>query len=108
MSDKDWWVRARLRVWGHWGRGGVPSLPTMSTTEKVRIGRGGVPCDDMPDPVAEVDAVVRSAPTDQRIVLIVAYTQTGPLAEKARRLHITRWTFKRRLERAESFVALNL
>ena len=106
--SSDWWVQARLRTWGRWGRGGLPSLPTMSTTEKARIGRGGVPIDDMPPPIAEVDAVVRSAPPEQRIVLILAYTHTGPLKVKAQRLHITRWTFRRRLERAESFVALNL
>ena len=104
----DWWVRARLRAWGHWARGGIPSMPTMSTTEKARIGRGGVPIDDMPIPIAEVDSAVRRAPADQRIVLILTYAQPGPIYAKAQRLHITRWTFKRRLERAESFIALNL
>ena len=97
-----------MRAWGSWARGGIPSLPTMSTTEKARIGRGGVPSDEMPPIIAEVDHVVCIAPADQRIVLIVAYAHTGPVKDKAMRLRLSRWQFRRRLERAESFVALNL
>jgi hypothetical protein len=105
----QWWVKRRLTFWGRWARSGVaPSLPTMSTTEKARIGRGGVPDDSMPPDIAEVDHVVCIAPPEVRQVLIVYYAQTGSKVEKARRVGITRYAFGRRLERGESFVALNL
>jgi hypothetical protein len=101
-------VKIRLAQWGRWARGGIPSLPTMSTTEKARMGRGGVPCDEMPVHIAEVDHTVAISPPECKIVLIVYYCQQGPFTEKAHRLGLSRWSFRRRLERGESFVAMNL
>ena len=105
----EWWVKRRLTFWGRWARSGfAPALPTMSTTEKARIGRGGVPDDSMPPDIAEVDHVVCIAAPEVRQALIVYYAQTGSKEEKARRVGITRWAFRRRVERGETWVALNL
>ena len=62
----------------------------------------------MPPHVAEVDHLVVISPLELKQVLIVYYAQQGHLNEKANRLGLTRWTFRRRLERGESFIAINL
>lgn len=104
----EWWVKRRLIFWGRWAQTGLPTLPTMSTIEKARSGRGGVPNDEMPPDIAEVDHVVCIAPQHIKMALIVYYAQRGGKEEKARRIGLTRWAFRRRVEQGESFVALNL
>jgi hypothetical protein len=104
----QWWVKRRLAWWGRWARTGLPTLPTMCATEKARTGRGGTPNDEMPDDVAEVDRVVCQAPRHIKIVMIVYYAQTGHVQEKANRLGLSRWQFRRLLDQGESFVAMNL
>ena len=101
-------VRLRLARWGRWARGGMPSLPTMSSIEKARSGRGGTPNLEMPADVAEVDHLVTRAPPDYKQVLIVYYCQQGRKREKAHHCGLTVWSFERRLERGESYVAINL
>jgi hypothetical protein len=80
----------------------------MCATEKARTGRGGTPSDEMPPAIAEVDHLICRAPPECKIVLIVYYAQSGQLQEKAQRLGLSRWQFRRRLERGEGFIALNL
>jgi hypothetical protein len=102
------WVKRRLAFWGRWARTGMPGLPTMCATEKARSGRGGIPDDAMPTDIAEIDHLVCKAPLHVKIVLIVYYAQTGQVQEKANRLGLSRWQFRRRLDQGESFVAMNL
>jgi len=80
----------------------------MSSTEKARSGRGGKPSDEMPAHVAEIDHLVCIAPPEQKIALIVFYTHDGRLKEKASKLGLSRWVFMRRVNRGESFIAMNL
>lgn len=97
-------TRRRLSEWGRWAKGGLPSMPTMSSTEKARIGRGGTPNLDMPPDIAEVDIIVCRADPAQRLILIVHYVQAGTLGEKAARLNLSRHSFRRHLDRAEWYV----
>ena len=108
MMGGEWWVKRRLVFWGRWARSGMPQLPTMAAIEQARSGRGGVANDAMPDDIAQVDHAVCLAPLEVKRALIVYYAQTGSLDEKARRIGLTRWSFRRRVERGETFVALNL
>ena len=89
---------------------GIPGqLPSMSTTEKARMGRGGIGGDrEMPADLQEIDHIVCIAPPQEKRVLIVYYTQRGYPEEKAARLDMTLREFKDVRERAESFVAMNL
>lgn len=80
----------------------------MSSIEQARSGRGGVASTEMPPDIAEVDHLICTGPLECKTVLIVYYAQHGHLLEKANRLGLTRWSFKRRLERGESYVAINL
>lgn len=102
------WTRLRLTAWGRWARGGLPSLPTMSSTEKARMGRGGTGDRDMPAHIAEVDHAVALTPMPQKRVLIVFYCQQGRITEKASRLEMDRHRFRRLLAQGESFVESNL
>src|SRR5277367_6189489 len=104
----EWWITQRLNAWGSWARGGLPSLPTMSSIEKARIGRGGVENLSMPSHIAEVDHLVCTAEPPIRIALIVCYAQRGSFEEKAQRLGLTRWALRRRKEQGEAYVYQNL
>jgi hypothetical protein len=48
------------------------------------------------------------APKEQKIVLIIYYSQAGMVSEKAQRLGLSRHQFRHRLSAGESFVAMNL
>lgn len=99
----------RLRQWGKYARGGLPSLPTINILEKARIGPGGHPdTAPMPPAVEEIDLLVRKAEPKHKQVLIVFYAQSGYLIEKARRLEMDRWKFKRILGNAQSYIESNL
>ena len=102
------WTRIRLHIWGRWARGGLPGLPTESPMLRWHTGDRGYESSEMPTDIAEVDHAVCIAPPKEKSVLIVFYCQHGPLTEKAARLAMDRWTFKRALARAESFVDQNL
>jgi len=104
----QWWVKRRLTWWGRWARGGLPELPRINILEQMRSGRGGVPNYEMPYDIAEVDHAICIAPTQQKIVLIVYYSQQGIVSEKAQRLGLSRHQFRHRLSAGESFVAMNL
>jgi hypothetical protein len=102
-------VKILLTQWGRWSRTSMPGrLPSMSTTEKARIGRGGTGDSEMPYHIAEIDHIVCTAEPTERTALIVYYAQEGSLPDKAARLGLTRSEFRARIERGESFVAINL
>ena len=102
-------VRLVLTEWGRWARTGMPGkLPSMSTTEKARMGRGGAGESEPPPHILEVNHLVNTTPSPERMTLVVFYSQHGSIPEKAHRLGISRWTFRRRLERAESYIAYQL
>jgi hypothetical protein len=97
-------TRRRLSDWGRWAKGGLPSMPTMSSTEKARIGRGGTPNLDMPPDIAEIDNIICRAEAAHKLILIVFYVQAGALGDKAARLNLSRHSFRRHLDRAEWYV----
>lgn len=101
------WVKLRLAQWGRWARGGLPSLPTVSPLWQTQ-GRGGISNVTMPPDIAEVDHLVCLSSPSEKQVLIVYYTQAGGIISKAQRCKLSRWSFRRTLERAESFVAYRL
>lgn len=100
----EWWVIRRLTFWGRWAKGGLPSLPTMSSIERARMGRGGRPSDEMPEDIAEVDHAVCIAPAPLKRALISYYAMRGTLEDKALNCGISRREFLRRKERGESFI----
>jgi len=101
------WVKLRLAQWGRWARGGLPTEPTASPLWRTQ-GAGSVTNMTMPVDIAEVDHLVCVSAPLERQVLIVYYTQEGPFGHKAVRCGLTRWSFRRTLERAESFIAFRL
>lgn len=101
------WVKLRLALWGRWARGGLPSMPTSSALWQ-SPGRGSIANVTMPPDIAEVDHLVCISPPSERQVLIVYYTQEGFFGHKAARCGMSRWHFRKTLDRAESFIAFRL
>jgi hypothetical protein len=94
-------TRDRLKEWGRWASGGVPTVGSMF---RALYGRGGEPHDEMPLPVQEIDLIVCRAQPRDRSTLIGFYSRSGTLSDKAREMAIPRGTLRRRLERAEWYV----
>lgn len=102
------YTRLLLTDWGRWAKGALPEMPTMSSIEKARIGRGGKPSYEMPAHIAEVDKIVCHAPQPEKSVLIAFYTRSDALHLKALSCRMNRWRFRRVLQRAESYVEIHL
>lgn len=109
MSDELQWVRLKLHQWGRWSRFRGLGFPSMSTTEKARIGRGGMwDGPTLPEDVEAVDlAVARSLP-QHKLILVEHYTKGGSVRDHAARLTLTRMTYWRRKHRAEQHVGILL
>lgn len=103
------WVRLKLYQWGRWSRARGIGYPTMSTTERARIGRGGVfEGPHLPPDIEEVEVAVARSYPQHKLMLIEHYTKAGSIREHAARLGLTRMSYWRRKDRAEAHVALHL
>ena len=99
------WIRRRLSQWGRMTRATGQGYPSMSTTEKARVGRGGVPDGpNLPDDLAAIDWAVTRLDSHHKLVIVECYTKGGDWAEHAARLRMPKPTFFRRKNLAEKRV----
>jgi hypothetical protein len=99
------WIRLKLYQWGRASRVSGGGYPTMSTTEKARIGRGGVfQGPNLPDDLAEVDRVIATAPPQHKLILVEIYTKEGDYRAHAVRLRLSVDAYYRRKNLAEKHV----
>lgn len=83
------YLRQQLALWGRLCRAVGPGYPTMSTTERARIGRGGVfDGPYLPDDLAELDHEVARSPAPYRLILVEHYTKDGGWREHIARLRM--------------------
>lgn len=103
------WIRLKLAQWGRRCRAIGVGFPSMSATEKARIGRGGVftgPA--LPPDLEEIDAAVSRAPVEHKKVLVECYTKSGHWRDHAARLSLTERTYFRQKKGAEVFLYQSL
>jgi hypothetical protein len=99
------WIRIQLTAWGRLCRAMGIGYPHMSTTERARVGRGGVSDGpSLPDDLAEIDYEVAVAPIEHKIILIEAYTKGGHWTEHAVRLGMNKDKYYSRKESAELYL----
>jgi hypothetical protein len=97
---------ALLQQWGRFVRENGIGYPSMSTTEKARVGRGYAEKNSaFPPDLEAIDAAVCKAPIDYKTILVEHYTKFGYVYEKAGRLSISRQTYYQRKASAERHVA---
>lgn len=80
----------------------------MSAIERARSGRGGVESLDPPEDIAEIDHIICKSPPQHRMILLVTYVQDGTLGNRAKRLNLSRYAYRRKLEQAEWYVHARL
>jgi len=109
MSTEIQWIRLKLYQWGRWSRFRGLGFPSMSTTEKARIGRGGVwDGPTLPEDIEVIDlAVARSLP-QHKLILVEHYTKEGSVRDHAARLALSRMTYWRRKALAENHLGILL
>ena len=104
------WTRVRLANWGRWCRGGISTgLPKSSAF--VHAGEGARGLDGgayIPPDVEEIERIVARMSSSLRQPIIIMYTKRGPLWLKAAQMHVSRRTFRRRLQTGEEWVARQL
>ena len=101
------WVRLKLTEWGRKCRALGIGYPTMSATEKARIGRGGAfNGPSLPPDLAEIDHGVAVAPPQHKLMLVEVYTKGGDWRAKAAHLRLERNAFYRRKIKAETALKL--
>jgi hypothetical protein len=103
------WTRVKLAEWGRCSRVQGLGYPSMSTTEKARIGRGGRGSDpSLPPDLEDIERVVAHAPRRHKTILVEAYTKRGTTRQHAARLGFSVGDYWRRRTRAELFVSQRL
>jgi hypothetical protein len=99
------WTRAKLTQWGRKCRALGTGFPSMSTTEKARIGRGGrFSGPALPPDLEEIDVIVSRAPKHHQAILVEAYTKSGSGSQHAGRLRFSLRDYWRRKTEAEEHV----
>jgi hypothetical protein len=104
------WTRMKLGQWGRSSSAHGLGYPSMSTTEKARIGRGGNGSGgpSLPPDLEDIDLVVARSPRKLKAVLIEAYTKRGTTRQHAARLGFSVGDYWRRRTRAEVYVSQRL
>ena len=99
------WLRIKLTQWGRANRVTGIGYPTMSATEKARIGRGGAFQEpSLPPDLEEIDQAVRLLEARDKAVIAECYTHTGTHSDHMIRLCMSETTYFRRKKVAESNV----
>jgi hypothetical protein len=99
------YLRRQLSLWGRLCRAVGVGYPTMSTTERARIGRGGsFDGPSLPDDIAEIDALVARIPPQHKLILVEAYTKSGEWYDHAARLQLSKDAYFRRKKTAEVYL----
>ncbi len=103
------WIRIQLYQWGLRNRARGIGYPTMSATEKARVGRGGVFSEpELPPDLEEIDAAVRQLDSDNKAIISECYTHYGTHEEHMARLRMARATYFRKKNLAEKRVYILL
>lgn len=103
------WTRAKLGQWGSRCRVLGLGYPSMSTTERARIGRGGrYTGPSLPPDLEDIDQVIARGPAHHRKVLVEAYTKRGSGRKHAARLGFSVRDYWRRKTKAEEYVSRRL
>lgn len=99
------WIRVQLAAWGVRCRARGLGLPTMSATEKARIGRGGTfEGPYLPPDLEEVDRAVGRLSPGHRCVINEIYLHRGTHEDHMIRLRLPKWSYYRRKNLAEQQV----
>lgn len=99
------WIRLKLYQWGRLNRAQAIGYPTMATTEKARVGRGGSFSEPtLPPDLEEIDTVIRTSRPQHKLILVEHYTKDGTAQEHAAHLSLAVGTYYRRKKLAESHV----
>jgi len=99
------WIRVKLTQWGRMVRAVGGGYPSMATTEKARVGRGGsFDGPSLPDDLAAIDYHVTNAPNNHKMILVECYTKGGDYKDHAARLRIPVHAYYRRRNRAEVYL----
>jgi hypothetical protein len=99
------YLRRQLSLWGRLSRAMGGGYPTMSATEKARVGRGGsFDGPKLPDDIAEIDACVSRAPPQHKLILVEFYTKDGDYRDHAARLRLSIDALYRRRKTAEVYL----
>jgi hypothetical protein len=99
------WVRRQLYYWGLRNRVQGIGYPSMATTEKARVGRGGAPDGPyLPQDLIEVDLAVRKLKPGHKEIIAECYTHGGTHSDHMIRLRLPERTYFARKKSAESKV----
>ncbi len=99
------YLRSKLALWGRLCRAIGQGYPTMSATERARVGRGGsFDGPNLPDDLAEIDAQVSRCPPQHKLMLVECYTKGGDYKDHAARLNLSVDSYYRRKKRAEVYL----
>lgn len=99
------YLRKQLSLWGRISRAVGIGYPTMSATEKARVGRGGsYTGPSLPDDLAAIDACVSRAPPQHKLILVEAYTKDGDYRDHCARLKLSVDAWYRRKKTAEVYL----
>lgn len=99
------WTRRQLYQWGVRNRAVGIGYPNMATTEKARIGRGGLFTEaKLPPDLEEVDQAVRLLEPLDKMVIAECYTHHGTHIDHMIRLRMPESTYFRRKKVAEKEV----
>jgi hypothetical protein len=98
-------LRRYLTLWGRMSRALGIGYPTMSATEKARVGRGGAfDGPSMPDDIATLDAHISRCPPQHKLIIVETYTKNGDYRDHAARLRLSVDAFYRRRKTAEVYL----
>jgi uncharacterized protein with PIN domain len=99
------WIRIKLYEWGVRNRVRGIGYPTMSTTEKARVGRGGGFSEpQLPQDLEEIDQAVRRLDQEHKAIIAECYTHYGTHLEHMARLRLPETTYYRKKKVAEQRV----
>jgi hypothetical protein len=99
------WIRIKLYEWGVRNRVRGIGYPTMSATEKARVGRGGAFYEpSLPQDLEEVDQAVRQLEPQHKLIIAECYTHYGTHDDHMARLRMPPRTYFRRKNIAEQRV----
>jgi hypothetical protein len=103
------WIRIKLCEWGLRNRARGVGYPTMATTEKARVGRGGSYAEpSLPPDLEEIDHAVTRLEPQHRMIIAECYTHRGTHEDHWIRLRMSESTYFRRKKLAETRVYLIL
>lgn len=102
------YARIRLAEWGRWNRDNIQGYPRQSAVVGEYGGRSTIDTSAEPPHIAFVGLIVRQMKVEPRRVIIVHYTQTGTMEDKAARIQYGYSTYRRYLREGQDHVSIEL